>query len=171
MTVAIPFSASRRFARSAASRTSLTPALTALSDSNEAPTASASNRAIVVLPVPAGPHRITEVSRRVSTRARNAPRGPRRWSCPRTSSRERGRSRAASGPRRARRSFRAAVNRSASAGTNVQARAPFAGLALALRPTAPLSRLGRPGVGLNRASPHGRPVPAAFLGLIGGPLS
>jgi len=126
MTVDVPCSASRRRARSAASRTSFTPALTALRDSKEAPTASASSRAMVVFPVPAGPQRMTEVSRRLFTRARRAPRGPKRWSWPRTSSRVRGRSRAANGPRRARRSFRAAVNRSPSEdrGTGGQATAP-----------------------------------------------
>jgi hypothetical protein len=79
-TVETPFSANRRLARSAASRTSFTPALTALEDSKAAPTASANSRAMVVLPVPAGPHRMIEVSLRASTRARSAPLGPSRWS-------------------------------------------------------------------------------------------
>ena len=105
-------SPSRRRALSAASRTSLTPALTALKDSNAAPTASASSRAIVVLPVPAGPQRMTEVSFRASTRALSAPLGPRRWSCPTTSSRLTGRSRLASGPRACRRSWSPSSNRS-----------------------------------------------------------
>ena len=61
------------------------------------PTASASRRAIVVLPVPGGPHRIIEASLPAATIRPIAPSGPVRCSWPTTSSSARGRSRSASG--------------------------------------------------------------------------
>ena len=52
-----------RAARSATSRTSLTPAVTADNGSNAFSVAPATRRAMVVLPVPGGPQRITDDSR------------------------------------------------------------------------------------------------------------
>ena len=60
--------------------------------------------ASVVFPVPGGPHRMADVSRSVSMRARRGAPGPIRWVCPMMSSSVRGRSRAASGALAARRS-------------------------------------------------------------------
>ena len=57
----------------------------------------ATTRARVVLPVPGGPQKMAEDTRSASTSARNGRPGPTRCSCPTISSRERGRSRAASG--------------------------------------------------------------------------
>ena len=62
------------------------------------------SRAMVVLPVPGGPHRITDDSRSASMRTRSGLPEPSRCCWPTTSSSDRGRSRAASGARRARRS-------------------------------------------------------------------
>jgi hypothetical protein len=50
--------------------------------SKRMPTASASSRAIVVLPVPGGPHRMIEDSRPAATIRPIAPSGPVRCSCP-----------------------------------------------------------------------------------------
>src|SRR5688500_11245471 len=61
------------------------------------PTASASRRAIVVLPVPGGPQRTIEASLPAATIRPIAPSGPVRWSWPTTSSSACGRSRSASG--------------------------------------------------------------------------
>ncbi len=92
-----PCSPSSRAASAMASRASRTPALVALSGTNAIDVPCASSRAIVVLPVPAGPKRRSETSEPCSARTRSAPPWPRRWSWPTTSSRVRGRSRAASG--------------------------------------------------------------------------
>jgi hypothetical protein len=62
------------------------------------PTASASSRAMEVLPVPGGPHRIIEESLPAATIRPIAPSGPVRWPWPITWSSARGRSRSASGP-------------------------------------------------------------------------
>src|ERR1700723_2285469 len=52
---------------------------------------------MVVLPVPGGPQRIIDESRRAAAMRRIGPSGPSRWSCPTTSSRLCGRSRSAIG--------------------------------------------------------------------------
>ena len=107
-----PCSPMRARARSATSRTSFTPAVTADSGSNAFSVAPATRRAIVVLPVPGGPQRITDDSRSASMSTRSGLPDPRRCSWPTTSSRERGRSRAASGARPCSRSATAAEKRS-----------------------------------------------------------
>ena len=94
-----PCSPSRARARSATSRTSFTPAVTADSGSNAFSVAPATSRAIVVLPVPGGPHSTTDDSRSDSMSTRSGLPGPSRCCWPTTSSSERGRSRAASGAR------------------------------------------------------------------------
>ena len=90
-----PRSPSRARARSATSRTSFTPALTALSVSNAFSLTPATRRAIVVLPVPGGPQMMTDESRSDSMRTRSGLPGPSRCSWPTTSSSVRGRNRAA----------------------------------------------------------------------------
>ncbi len=107
-----PCSPRRALARATTSRTSLTPALTADSVSKERAVTPAMRRARVVLPVPGGPQRITDVSRSASIRRRRGAPGPRRCSWPTISSRVRGRRRAARGPWRFSRSLRAAPKRS-----------------------------------------------------------
>ena len=107
-----PCSPMRARARSATSRTSFTPAVTADSGSNAFSVAPATRRAIVVLPVPGGPQRITDESRSASMSTRRGLPGPRRCCWPTTSSSERGRSRAASGARPCSRSATAAENKS-----------------------------------------------------------
>ncbi len=103
-------------ARSRTSRTSFTDALTADSGSNALAVVSAMSRASVVLPVPGGPQKITEDSRSSSMSARSGRPGASRWSWPTTSSRVRGRRRAASGAWWASRSRTAAANRSSAIG-------------------------------------------------------
>ena len=76
---------------------SATPENTALIATKRSPTASASSRAIVVLPVPGGPHRIIDDSRPAATIRPIAPSAPVRCSCPTTSPARCGRSRSASG--------------------------------------------------------------------------
>ena len=61
------------------------------------PTASASSRAMLVFPVPGGPHRIIEASLPAATILPIAPSGPVRCSWPTTSSSDFGRNRSASG--------------------------------------------------------------------------
>ena len=78
-------------------RTSATPELTADNSSYTAPTASATSRATVVLPVPGGPKKIIERTVPVSMATRSGAPSPSRWRCPTTSSSLRGRMRAASG--------------------------------------------------------------------------
>ena len=65
---------------------SATPENTALIATKRMPTASASRRAMVVLPVPGGPHRIMLDRRPAATIRPIAPSGPVRCSCPMTSS-------------------------------------------------------------------------------------
>ena len=93
---------SRRWAASAtASRTSFTPAITAESATKLALVSAASRRPSVVLPVPGGPHRMSEVSSLPSSARRSQRPGPSRWSWPTNSASEVGRMRSASGcPRR-----------------------------------------------------------------------
>src|SRR5450631_204212 len=98
-TVCVPFMPSWRRASSSTSRTSLTPALTADSSTNRRDVAWLTTCASVVLPVPGGPHRNTELppASGLSTIRRSGVPGPRRCCCPTTSSRVRGRMRTASG--------------------------------------------------------------------------
>ena len=82
-------------------RTSFTPAVTAESSTKSRSAAPATRCASVVFPVPGGPHRIADSGPATPpapsvSRRRGLP-GRRISSCPRTSSRERGRIRAASG--------------------------------------------------------------------------
>src|SRR5206468_12333037 len=88
---------SRSRAAASTARTSLTPALVADSSSKAELVAWATIWARVVLPLPAGPHRITERSSSASIRERRALRWPSTWAWPTNSSRVRGRIRAASG--------------------------------------------------------------------------
>ena len=97
-----PCSPSSWRAPSTTSRTSFTPAVTADSGTKCLDVAAATTVASVVLPVPGGPHRMAEVSRSDSIRARSGAPGPTRWRWPTISSRVRGRIRAASGAREAR---------------------------------------------------------------------
>ena len=113
--VPLPCSPSSRRASSTTSRTSLTPAVTADSGTKRLAVAVATTEARVVLPVPGGPHRMAEVSRSDSIRARSGAPGPTRWRCPMISSRVRGRIRAASGALDERRSAAAPENRSSPA--------------------------------------------------------
>src|SRR3546814_17959978 len=89
---AASFSASAK-----ACRKSATPEKTADKGAKRIPTASASSRAIVVLPVPGGPQRLIDDNCPAATMRPIAPSGPVRCSCPTTSARVRGRSRTASG--------------------------------------------------------------------------
>ena len=87
-------------ARSITARTSFTPAVTADSSTNARPVPSDSSEARVVLPVPGGPHRITETtgaSAAAVSRVRSGEPAPSARSWPTTSSSERGRMRTASG--------------------------------------------------------------------------
>jgi hypothetical protein len=92
-----PRAPSRSRAAASSARTSLTPALVAESSSKWDRVAWAMIWASEVLPVPAGPHRITERSSSASIRARRALPGPSTWPWPTNSSRVRGRILAASG--------------------------------------------------------------------------
>ena len=92
-----PCSPRRCSAPASASRTSFTPAAVADRVTRCLAVLSASRRARVVLPVPAGPHRMEEPTRSDSASARNGAPGPTRCSWPTTSSRVRGRRRAARG--------------------------------------------------------------------------
>ena len=76
---------------------SATPEKTAEMATKRRPTASASRRAMLVLPVPGGPHRIIEDRRPAATIRPIAPSGPVRCSWPTTSPSVAGRSRSASG--------------------------------------------------------------------------
>ena len=89
----------RRRSRAAAtiSRISFTPPSTALNPTNSAPVRFATMRARVVLPVPGGPHRMSEGTWSASMARRSAVPGPSTCSCPAKSSRRRGRIRSASG--------------------------------------------------------------------------
>ncbi len=85
------FASAKIFLRSA------TPENTAEIGTKRRPTASASRRAMLVLPVPGGPHRIIDDNLPAATMRPIAPSGPVRCSCPTTSSSPRGRSLSASG--------------------------------------------------------------------------
>src|SRR4029077_9848542 len=89
-----------------------TDAFTADSGKNALVVASAISRASVVLPVPCGPHKMTDDSRSYSISRRSGFPSPSKCSCPTTSSSRAGRKRAASGAWRLRRSAAAAENRS-----------------------------------------------------------
>src|SRR5919197_1722963 len=93
----LPWAPSRWRAAASTARTSLTPALVADSCSKWERVARATMCASEVLPVPAGPHRITERSSSASISARRALPAPSTWACPTNSSRVRGRIRAAKG--------------------------------------------------------------------------
>jgi hypothetical protein len=87
----------RNFAASNTRRRSATPVKMALICSKCISVASASSRAMVVLPTPGGPHNISDDSApAASMPPRGAP-GARMWPCPTTSVSWRGRSRSASG--------------------------------------------------------------------------
>ena len=107
---------SRSWARAATSRTSFTVAVTAESCSNALAVVRAMSWAMVVLPVPGGPQRITDDSRSAWISARSGRPGPSRCSWPTTSSSDVGRRRAASGAWRTRRSSAAAAKRSSGIG-------------------------------------------------------
>ena len=94
----VPCPAARRFAASSNARLrSATPANTAESWTKCSPARSASRRAMVVLPTPGGPQRISEARLPRSSIRVIVPCGPSRWSCPTTSSSVAGRSRSARG--------------------------------------------------------------------------
>src|SRR5262249_45092428 len=76
---------------------SATPENTADTATNLNPTASARRRAMLVLPVPGGPHRIIDANLPAATIRPIAPSGPVRCSCPTTSWSAGGRSWSASG--------------------------------------------------------------------------
>ncbi len=101
-------------ASATASRSSFTPDSTADSVTKRAPASVAITRASVVLPVPGGPHRISDGSSFASSARRSSFPGPSSCSCPTNSASDVGRIRSASGcPRR---SFAAArANRSTGA--------------------------------------------------------
>ena len=141
-----PCSPRRRWASARASRTSFTPAAVAESVIRCLAVVSASSRARVVLPVPAGPHRIDDPTRSDSASRRKGAPGPMRCSWPTTSSRVRGRRRAARGAWRWRR-------RSAASAKRLRAACPALGGAgrAAPRPGCP----ARPG--WRRAAAWGRP--------------
>jgi hypothetical protein len=86
-----------RCARSTAARISLTPAVTAESDSKRVRGREASTRASVVLPQPGGPHRIRDGSSPACSSEPSAAPSPRRCSWPRISDSARGRMRSARG--------------------------------------------------------------------------
>ncbi len=99
-TVPRPCMARLSRARSMTARTSLTPAVTAESSTKARPLPAESSEASVVLPVPGGPHRMTETTGEsacavISVRKRDP--GASARSCPTTSSRVRGRMRTARG--------------------------------------------------------------------------
>ena len=95
-TVRSPWSRRRR-AFSMTARTSLTPEFRADSATKWRPDAAEISDAMVVLPVPGGPKRMTEESPRPSMSRCSGVPGPSTWSCPTTSARLRGRIRTASG--------------------------------------------------------------------------
>src|SRR4051794_2070198 len=86
-----------RRAVSITARTSLTPALSADIATNRRSVAPATRCAMVVLPEPGGPHRITDSGAWPETSCRSGAPGASRWSWPTSSSTVRGRIRTASG--------------------------------------------------------------------------
>ncbi len=103
---------SRSRARASTARTSSTRAETAESSSNAAADASATIRAIVVLPTPGGPWRIIEGARPSAIARRSAVPGPRTLVWPTSSSRVRGRTLCGSGATVCARVAAASLNRS-----------------------------------------------------------
>ena len=97
MIVERPSNPSRSRAPSTAARMSRTPELTALIVSKWACVTFAITRASVVLPVPGGPHRISDGTRSASIARLSTLPGPRMWSCPRIWSSVSGRIRVESG--------------------------------------------------------------------------
>src|ERR1700693_1065093 len=87
----------RSRARSTTLRRSATPALVALTASNAAPLAAAMSTASVVLPLPGGPHRISDGTSPESTTRRSTVPTPIARCCPTNSSNVRGRIRVARG--------------------------------------------------------------------------
>src|ERR1035437_5682672 len=110
-TVCAPFMPSVRRAASTATRTSLTPALTADSSTKRRLVAWLSTYASVVLPVPGGPHSSSDIGASLSISLRNGVPAPVRCRCPITSSRLRGRIRTASGAAARAAVFSASSNR------------------------------------------------------------
>ena len=74
-----PCSPSRCRASSMARRTSATPALTADRGTKALAVTVAMTEASVVFPVPGGPHKMADVSRSFSTRARSGAPGATKW--------------------------------------------------------------------------------------------
>lgn len=109
-----PTAPNRSSAAEITSRTSFTEALTADSCTNSLDDALATNLASVVLPVPGGPQKMTDVKRSASTNRRSGPSAPNRWRCPTTSVSRSGRSLLASGDLAFNRSSAAALNRFSS---------------------------------------------------------
>ena len=96
-TVSRPERTSSRRAASIAARTSLTPAATAETSTNARSDCWLTIEAMVVLPVPGGPHRSRDIACSPSTSWRSGDPAARRCACPTNSSRVRGRIRTASG--------------------------------------------------------------------------
>src|SRR3954447_2156888 len=96
-TVSRPVATSSARAASIAARTSLTPAETVETSTNRRSVWLLRIAAIVVLPVPGGPHRSSDMDWSPSTSWRSGAPGARSWTCPTSSSSVRGRIRTASG--------------------------------------------------------------------------
>ena len=96
-TVSRPVATSSARAASIAARTSLTPAETALTSTKRRSVCPLTIEAIVVLPVPGGPHSSSDSERPSSISWRSGEPGSRSCGCPTSSSRVRGRIRTASG--------------------------------------------------------------------------
>src|SRR5690606_31230293 len=96
-TVWRPVMPSWRRASSMAARTSLTPAETAEISTKRRSVTLDTTSARVVLPVPGGPHRNSDIGASLSTSRRSGVPGPSRWRWPITSSSVRGRMRTARG--------------------------------------------------------------------------
>ena len=159
-----PCSPRRRWASARASRTSFTPAAVAESVTRCLAVASASRRASVVFPVPAGPHRIDDPTRSDSASRRKGAPGPMRCSWPTTSSRVRGRRRAARGAWRWRRRSAASAKRLRSvilrsAAASARGRRRVGGGAVGRRHHDPDAQLGQAGgrQRRRRARQAGRP--------------
>ena len=84
-------------ARAKTFRSSATPSKTADTGSNTISAAPANKRAMVVLPVPGGPHKMIDPKLPCASIIRNRPSGPNKLSCPTTSSSVLGRNNSASG--------------------------------------------------------------------------
>jgi hypothetical protein len=99
-TVGRPPARRSRRAVSMTARTSLTPAFSADRATKRRSVAPATRWAMVVLPLPGGPQRITDIGVAPPTSWRSGAPGASRWSCPTSSSRVVGRIRTASGASR-----------------------------------------------------------------------